>query len=114
MLLYQEFARVSEAHFVPAHHPVDHTAAGIAAKTVPQIRFRGDDAARGIVPLMPRAAAGQGLALYDELYPLRLDQPREAHLALQALQRLVRDACHRDSPKNLSRGFCKKCGLILG
>src|SRR5882672_4014070 len=98
MLLYQEFARMPEAHVVPAHHPVDDAAARITAKAVPQVRGRGDDAARGVVSLMPRAAASQVLALRDEFQTLRLDEACEAHLALQALQRLVRDTCHAVPP----------------
>src|ERR1700721_1257230 len=98
MLFGQELARMPEAHLVPAHHPVDHAAAGIATKAMPEIGFRGDDAARRVVPLMPRTAAGQVLALGDEVYALALDQPLKTHLALQALQCLVRDACHTLPP----------------
>ena len=76
MLFGEQLARVPEAHFVHPHHPVDHAAAGIAAKAMPEIGFRRDDAARGIVPLVPRTAAGQVFALRDEFHALRLDQPR--------------------------------------
>src|ERR1700736_3310733 len=114
MLFGQQLAGVPEAHLVHPHHPVDHAAAGVAAKAVPQIRLRRDDAARGIVALMPRTATGQVLALRDECQALRLDEARQTHLALQPLQRLVRDTCHAvppitgGSPKNLSSTLATK------
>src|ERR1700683_947066 len=99
MLFGEQLARVPEAHFMHPHHPVDHAAAGIAAKAVPQVRLRRDDAARGIVSVMPRTTTGQVLALHDELVALRLDEARQTYLALQPLQRLVRDTCHAVPPK---------------
>ena len=72
--------------------------AGITPEAVPQIGLRRDDAARGVIPLVPGTAAGQILALTHETMPLALDQPRKTHLALQALQLSVRDARHRLLP----------------
>src|SRR5262249_36331911 len=45
---------------------------------------------------VPRAATRKILPLRSERVPLALDQPHERHLALQPLELLIRDACHRD------------------
>jgi hypothetical protein len=93
----EQLARVAEADFVRAHHPVDHAAAGIAAEAVPEIGLRGDDAGRGVIPRVPGTAAGKILALGNEGKALALDEARKTHLALQALQFRIRDARHRVS-----------------
>src|SRR5690606_9146021 len=83
-----------------------------------KIRRHGFSGPTGIVAVVPRAAAGQILALRDESVALALDQPRERDLALQPLELLVRDARHRDlqnrlSTKTLSRGFIQKMWVVL-
>ena len=54
-----------------SHHPVDRRATGIAPEAVPEIGFWGDDAGRRVVPLVPRATAGEILPLRDELVSMR-------------------------------------------
>jgi hypothetical protein len=48
-----------------------------------------------VVAVVPRTAAGEILALRGELVARALDQPRERHFALQPLDLLIGDACHR-------------------
>ena len=61
------------------HHPIDHAAATLAAKAVPQVFGRGDDQAGGVV-FMKRAFAREVFAHLAQLDPGSFDQTLYADL----------------------------------
>src|SRR5579883_2486875 len=99
MLLQEQLTGVAEGDAMRAHHPVDHRATRPAPEAVPEIRRGRHDAARGLIPFVPRTAAGEVLALGGEPMTLRLDETHEGDLPLQTLELGIRDSRHMLSPR---------------
>src|SRR5579872_31890 len=97
MLFQKQLAGMAEGDPVRAHHPVDHRPPSIAPEAVPEIALRAHDATRGLIALVPGAAAGQVLTLSDQLMSLALDETHEGDLPLQALELGIRDTRHASS-----------------
>src|SRR5579883_593107 len=103
---------MTEADAFRAHHPVDHASAFAAcAETVPEIFFRADHETWFVV-VVEGAQADEVRAVPFQLHAVRLGQTFDGDFALEPLDLLLRDACHRPPFLAVSGLLQKPCQVL--